>query len=161
MRTVRIRRELLQRVERAALDDYPEEACGFLFSAADAANATARTVASVERAPNVVGGERRRRFIISPEELRSAEARAATHSEVVSGFYHSHPDHPAVPSAFDTEHAWPWYTYLIASVDARGAHAVGAFELDSRERRFLPVALEGEDDRPRPGTEASALAPSR
>ena len=35
----------------------------------------------------------------------------------IVGYYHSHPDHPAGPSAFDTEHAWPWYSYLIVRVD--------------------------------------------
>ena len=32
------------------------------------------------------------------------------------GWYHSHPDHPARPSEFDREHAWPWYSYIIVSV---------------------------------------------
>jgi proteasome lid subunit RPN8/RPN11 len=35
----------------------------------------------------------------------------------VVGWYHSHPDHPAWPSEFDREHAWPWYSYIIVSVD--------------------------------------------
>jgi proteasome lid subunit RPN8/RPN11 len=60
---------------------------------------------------------------------------------VVSGFYHSHPDHPALPSAFDTEHAWPWYTYVVVSVDAHGVRGVGAFELDAERQRFLPCEL--------------------
>ena len=32
------------------------------------------------------------------------------------GFYHSHPDHPAEPSAFDLEHAWHNLSYVITSV---------------------------------------------
>jgi proteasome lid subunit RPN8/RPN11 len=32
------------------------------------------------------------------------------------GFYHSHPDHPAEPSQFDLDHAWPNLSYLIVSV---------------------------------------------
>jgi proteasome lid subunit RPN8/RPN11 len=32
------------------------------------------------------------------------------------GWYHSHPDAPARPSEFDREHAWPWYSYIIVSV---------------------------------------------
>lgn len=147
MRTVRLSRELLARIERAARDGYPEEACGFLFSAEDGADAPARTVRSVEAAPNVVEGERRRRFVISPAELRSAEVRASTRAEVVSGFYHSHPDHPALPSAFDTEHAWPWYTYLIVSVEAGGVRAIGAFEFDERPRRLVPCPVEIGADR--------------
>ncbi len=35
------------------------------------------------------------------------------------GWYHSHPDAPARPSEFDREHAWPWYSYIIVSVQQR------------------------------------------
>jgi proteasome lid subunit RPN8/RPN11 len=141
VRTVQIPEGLLERIKLEARAGYPEETCGFLFSAENDADGSNRTVSSVEAAPNEVGGERRRRFIISPGELRSAEARAAARGEVVSGFYHSHPDHPAVPSAFDAEHAWPWYTYLVVAVEDDGAGAVGAFELESGCPSFYPCEL--------------------
>jgi proteasome lid subunit RPN8/RPN11 len=32
------------------------------------------------------------------------------------GFYHSHPDVEARPSAFDRDHAWSGYSYVIVSV---------------------------------------------
>jgi proteasome lid subunit RPN8/RPN11 len=32
----------------------------------------------------------------------------------VIGYYHSHPDHPAIPSEFDREHALPFYAYISA-----------------------------------------------
>jgi hypothetical protein len=44
-----------------------------------------------------------------------------------------------VPSLFDQDHAWPWYTYLVLSVDHGKAGDLGAFELGAEERRFLPV----------------------
>ncbi len=37
----------------------------------------------------------------------------------ILGVYHSHPDHPPLPSEFDRDWALPWYSYLITSV-ARG-----------------------------------------
>lgn len=138
MRRVQIRQELFDRILSDARTGYPDEACGFLFSEAYAADGATRTVSSVETAPNAFEGERGRRFVITPEQLRAAEARGSGRSEVVVGFYHSHPDHPAVPSAFDTEHAWPWYTYVVVSVDAGGPRAVGAFELEADRRRFEP-----------------------
>jgi proteasome lid subunit RPN8/RPN11 len=141
MRTVRLPLALSDRLQDAARAGYPEEACGFLFSDAADADGPARLVRSAEPAPNVSDGERRRRFVIAPDELRAAEARGALRGEVVSGFYHSHPDHPAEPSAFDTEHAWPWYTYLIVSVDATGGTSVAAFELEADGRRFVPCPL--------------------
>jgi cysteine synthase B len=89
---------------------YPDECCGALIGprAGEAGEAFALS--------NTTDGERRRRFLVGPGEYREAEARAAaTHRELV-GFYHSHPDHPAVPSAFDLEHAWPNLSYVIVSV---------------------------------------------
>jgi proteasome lid subunit RPN8/RPN11 len=60
--------------------------------------------------------ERRRRFLVGPDEYRAAERRASDRRLDLIGFYHSHPDHPAVPSAFDLEHAWPNLSYVIVSV---------------------------------------------
>ncbi|MEP6918724.1 MAG: M67 family metallopeptidase, partial [Acidobacteriota bacterium] len=65
---------------------------------------------------NTTDLERRRRFLIGPDEYRAADARAAELGSDVIGFYHSHPNHPAIPSAFDLEHAWPNLSYVIVSV---------------------------------------------
>ena len=70
------------------------------------------------------------------------ERRLEGTGQLVAGFYHSHPDHPARPSAFDEEHAWPWYTYLVLSVTADATPALGAFELDADTGRFHEVPLE-------------------
>jgi proteasome lid subunit RPN8/RPN11 len=58
------------------------------------------------------------------------------------GFYHSHPDHPAEPSSFDLEHAWPYYSYLIVSVrDGRVADA-RSWRMAPDRSRFEPETLE-------------------
>jgi proteasome lid subunit RPN8/RPN11 len=144
MRSVTVRAGILASVRRFAAAAYPEECCGFLFAPAQPANgAPPREIVDVVPAANEVEGERRRRFIISPKELQRAEERAASAGQVVAGFYHSHPDHPARPSRFDAEHAWPWYTYLVVSVDRTPrAHEVGAFELDPERQEFAPVDLQ-------------------
>ena len=141
MRELRIRRAVLDGIEQAAREDYPEEACGFLLSAAVEPDGPVRTIVAAEPAPNEVDQERGRRFVISAEGLRSAELLAASRDEAVTGFYHSHPDHPAAPSAFDTEHAWPWYTYVVVAVDRRGTCQVGAFELAREGGRFAACPL--------------------
>jgi len=33
------------------------------------------------------------------------------------GFYHSHPDHPARPSQYDLDHAWPTFAFVIVAVE--------------------------------------------
>lgn len=115
---------------------YPEECCGFLVGTTQGPT---RVIHRVEAVANQVGSERERRYIIPPAELRALEASLEGSVEAVVGFYHSHPDHPARPSEFDREHAWPWYTYIVLSVDASGSGAIGAFELDDDTLRFRPV----------------------
>lgn len=141
MRRVEVEPALLARLEAEARAAYPNEACGFLFSGRDDVDRPTREIVSVEPAPNEADAEPRRRFVISPAGLQAAEARGADRGAVVSGFYHSHPDHPARPSQFDTEHAWPWYVYLVTSVDAAGRCTTGAFELDPDRLVFEPREL--------------------
>jgi proteasome lid subunit RPN8/RPN11 len=139
--TVRIAPGAIDQIRRHADRSYPEECCGFLLSPEGAAEpGGGRRVVGVEAAPNRSEGERHRRFVILPQELEAAEARACADGQVVSGFYHSHPDHPASPSQFDQEHAWPWYTYLIVAVTNSGEEGpIGAFELDPDRGSFRPL----------------------
>ena len=142
MRTVLLAPGLADRLRTESRQGYPDEVCGFLLSGSDEADGPLRRVRAVEPAPNSFAGERRRRFVILPDELQAAEAGAESRGEAIGGFYHSHPDHPAVPSAFDTEHAWPWYTYLVLSVDRHGAGEIAAFELEATSRRFRACPFE-------------------
>ena len=128
---------------------YPEECCGFLLAPSDGGSATdARSIVDVVPAPNRSNGERERRFVILPEMLRVAEEAAARRGALVAGFYHSHPDHPARPSQFDQEHAWPWYAYVILS-SSKGdrSPAIGAFELDPERREFRSIGIGAESPR--------------
>jgi proteasome lid subunit RPN8/RPN11 len=144
MTSVAISEELVAAMHGFAATAYPEECCGFLLSPARRrSQESSRRVVTIEPAPNESEGERRRRFVISPQELASAEARAERQGHEVTGFYHSHPDHPARPSEFDQDHAWPWYTYLILSIRGdRERGDLGAFELEPIRREFQDVALE-------------------
>ena len=89
---------------------YPDECCGALLGPG------AGDVREAFPLPNETSGERRRRFLIGPDEYRAAERRAAETALDLLGFYHSHPDHPAIPSQFDLDHAWPNLSYVIVSV---------------------------------------------
>ncbi len=142
MRSVTFHRPDLDRMVAHARATYPEECCGFLFTAEADADRPDRPVQRVAPAANEQPGERRRRFVISPQELLAAETSARARGEVVSGFYHSHPDHPARPSQFDQDHARPWYCYVVLGVTASSRPPdVHAFELDSERGVFGPVPL--------------------
>lgn len=142
MRPVLLPEPLVREIRRHAREAYPDECCGILFATADPPDPDApRTVVAVQRAANEFDGERRRRFVIRPDDLRSAERSVEGTDRLVAGFYHSHPDHPARPSGFDQEHAWPWYTYVVVGVTATDTPAIGAFELGESDGTFREVPL--------------------
>jgi len=93
---------------------YPEECCGVLLGKTDGSEKIVDEVLAIE---NSSSEQRARRFIITPEDYRNAEANAHQQGLDVLGFYHSHPDHPARPSQFDLEHAFPSWSYVIIGVD--------------------------------------------
>jgi proteasome lid subunit RPN8/RPN11 len=82
------------------------------------------------------------RYLISPDDLRLIEARLRSSGQEVMGFYHSHPDHPATPSAFDTEQAWPWYSYIIVGVDRGRAAELASWVLADDRSVMHPESIE-------------------
>ena len=131
------RRSILRHGERA----YPEEACGFLLGPWDGRPSERRTVCSVREAENAKTEERTHRFVIPAPEVLTVERELEGTGEAIVGYYHSHPDHPAVPSGFDRDHAWPGLVYLVLSVEGGRARELGAFELDAKTRTFEPRRL--------------------
>jgi cysteine synthase B len=114
---------------------YPDECCGALLGPA------AGDIVEAFALPNEHGGEKRRRFLIGPEEYRLAEKRAAETGRELLGFYHSHPDHPAVPSAFDLEHAWPNLSYIIVSVKNGRPDAMRSWRLKADRSGYDEEAI--------------------
>ena len=79
---------------------------------------------------------KRNRFLIEPAELMRGERYARERDLEVVGFYHSHPDSPAVPSQYDLEHAWPTYSYIIVSTRADEATDLFSWEQEPDRSRF-------------------------
>ncbi|MCA1728122.1 MAG: M67 family metallopeptidase [Actinobacteria bacterium] len=100
-------------IHEHAREVYPEECAGALVGM-DAGGM--KVVVDVWRAENTHEEERSRRFLIEPLKIKEFEERAAERDLDVLGFYHSHPDHPAEPSEYDRDHAWPGWSYVIASL---------------------------------------------
>ena len=100
-------------IRRHGEQTYPHECCGALVgTTADAES----IVADVVPLPNTTEEGPRRRFLVRASDYRLAERRAAEIGGELLGFYHSHPDHPARPSQYDLDHAWPTFAYIIVSV---------------------------------------------
>jgi proteasome lid subunit RPN8/RPN11 len=115
--------------------DYPFECCGLLIGSFNGDGG--KEVSEVYPISNAREEEaKRNRFLIRPEELMRGERYARERSLDVVGFYHSHPDHPAVPSAYDLEHAWPSYSYVIVSVRRGSAGDLFSWEMETDRSRF-------------------------
>lgn len=117
---------------------YPEEGCGVLLGRETAG---AREIELVIGIDNVREDSRHNRYLISPEQFLAAEKQARAAGLDVVGFFHSHPDHPSRPSAFDVEHAWPWYSYLIVSVEQGVVKEAHCWRLTEDRSRFEPEEL--------------------
>jgi proteasome lid subunit RPN8/RPN11 len=107
--------EVLEAIRSHGRETYPEECCGALLGSIRGERAF---VERIERLSNAREGDRRRRYVIAPEEYLRAEREAEQAGLSLLGFYHSHPDHPAVPSDYDREHALPFFHYLVLAVSS-------------------------------------------
>ena len=138
---IRIPRGVLEEIRAQGAQAYPEECCGALVG--QATGGDVKTVLLTRRFENRhPPGARDRRYFVGPDAYRDAESWAKNQGLDVVGIYHSHPDHPAQPSEYDREHAWPWYSYLILSVEGGTAADVTSWVLASERDRFDPEELE-------------------
>lgn len=121
--------DVLDEIRAHGSETYPDECCGALISKGG-------RIIEAYRLPNTTSAGARRRFRIGPHDYRLAEARADALGGVLSGFYHSHPDHPARPSQHDLENAWPNLTYVIVAVARGVAGDVTAWRLRDDRSAF-------------------------
>jgi proteasome lid subunit RPN8/RPN11 len=114
-------------------DVYPEECCGALLG-----NHEGEAVRVLEARPveNARRDSRERRFRIEPEQYRRLEALARERYHELLGFYHSHPDHPAVPSEYDREHALPFFHYVVLAVPSGEPGEMASFVLSEDRGTF-------------------------
>lgn len=123
---------------RAGEAGYPDEVCGLLLGRRQAGDAT---VCALHAARNVHPERTADRFLIEPLDYLDAERAAAAGGLEVVGVWHSHPDHPAQPSATDREFAWAGWSYPIVSVQAGVAAELRSWRLDGeafREEEVQP-----------------------
>jgi proteasome lid subunit RPN8/RPN11 len=125
---------LLSEIREHGVRDYPYECCGLLLGrfAAEGKLVTETYPISNAREESA----KRNRFLIEPVELMRGERYARERDLEVVGFYHSHPDSPAVPSQYDLEHAWPTYSYIIISTSPGQAKDLFSWEQEPDRSRF-------------------------
>ena len=125
-------------IRRHGEETYPHECCGALVGHTGRAT-------SVVGLPNTTEEGPRRRFLVRPSDYRLAETRARELGGELLGFYHSHPDHPARPSQYDLDHAWPTFAYVIVSVASGVSGDMTVWWLKDDRSIFEKGDLHGED----------------
>ena len=105
--------------DESAVSAYPEECCGFLGGSETGGTVKVEVAWPVE---NRQQEGRTHHYFITPEQYMEGEDLAERSGYKLVGIYHSHPDHPAIPSQFDLEGALPGFVYQILSIQ-QGATA--------------------------------------
>lgn len=132
--SIEIRREHAVEIRAHGEEAFPHECCGFLLGCVH--DSGARSTVATRRMTNETTDTPERRFLITPRAYLRADREARQQGLDIIGFYHSHPDHPAEPSAFDLEHAWPNLSYIIVSVLSGKAAELRSWVLASDRGRF-------------------------
>jgi proteasome lid subunit RPN8/RPN11 len=155
---LRLVQQHVDAIRRHGEQEYPAECCGMLLGHPDGEVKVVTEVVPLtnlrrdpERAQELLplqqpGREsERNRFLIDPREQLRVEKDARARRVDVLGYYHSHPDHPARPSEYDREHAWPWYSYVILSVEQGAAADLGSWVLAEDRSHFDRQSVEIEN----------------
>lgn len=112
---------------KIAAEMSPEECCGFLFGSE---NNDQRIITAIMHAKNEAE-DRGRNFKISANDYMAAEAFSQYKNLQLLGIFHSHPDHPAIPSEYDRVAAQPFFSYVIIGVKDEKVDDVRSWRLNS------------------------------
>jgi proteasome lid subunit RPN8/RPN11 len=133
---LQISSELKNNIRIAGESTYPNECCGIILGEIDDdGTKNAKRTVDINNASE--NNERYHRFLITPEDMFKAEQIARAAKLEIVGFYHSHPDHPSMPSGYDKERALPFYSYIIVSVDNGKAQVLTSWELTEDRVNFV------------------------
>jgi proteasome lid subunit RPN8/RPN11 len=136
--SLRLPSALADAIGRQGEAAYPAEGCGVLAGRVSGdSKEVVRLVPAVNRRTDDP-----HRYLIAPDDLRRIESELRRDRLEVVGYYHSHPDHPAAPSAFDADHAWPWYSYVIVRIDRGNRAELTSWVLDAERPVMHPEPLD-------------------
>ncbi len=128
--------KIIQATAEAA---YPAECCGLLAGNIHAEN---HIVKRVIPSPNIVADQAKDRFEIDPQIHINLERELRGSLDQIIGHYHSHPDHPPVPSETDLKMAYgPILIWLIAAVDKGKFVDLKAHQINETKQHFEEIAL--------------------
>ena len=133
---MKISRSAFEAIQAHGAEGYPHEICGIMLGPRGDGQVT-----EVRRARNIIVERARDRYEIDPRDHIRIQREADAMGFDIVGYYHSHPDHPAQASRFDTERAWAGYVYLIVSIQEGKPVDANCFVADKDGGPFHPEPL--------------------
>ncbi|HMG34514.1 MAG TPA: M67 family metallopeptidase [Blastocatellia bacterium] len=134
---LRVKQEVVDQIRAHGEETYPHECCGFLLGTVEDGSNVLLGIYKAEnewidregaKTPDGRVESRANRYLITPAQYKRADDSARAEGFGIIGYYHSHPDHPAVPSGFDLDHScWPGESYVIVSVEKGRATVLNSF----------------------------------
>jgi proteasome lid subunit RPN8/RPN11 len=140
---LKITSELAEKIRAHGAQTYPHECCGALLGRdMDITDQQVyREIHGLHPLVNRRDDSPNNRFSVTSQDVLDAEKAARQQDLEVVGWYHSHPDHPARPSQYDRDHAWPWYSYIIVSVANRIPEEMTSWRLTDDRSDFEPEEI--------------------
>lgn len=130
-----LQRRIISQMEAS----YPNEGGGFLLGILANSILSIRDVIEIQ---NVFAAEEQyHRYAMTPQDWARLEDQADERGLTLVGYYHSHPDSPAVPSIYDRDHALPNFTYIITSVQSGKAAEMRVWRLQEDRAAFTEGVL--------------------
>ncbi|MHB8231379.1 MAG: M67 family metallopeptidase [bacterium] len=111
----------LEIIKKHAAEIFPYEACGGLLGRLEGEN---KVIIKAYPAENRYGKIAWDSFEIEPKDMLEMDKISRKENLEILGFYHTHPNHPAIPSNFDINASWPYYSYVILSVKGNAPESV-------------------------------------
>ena len=136
---IRLKSADIEEIKQIAQKTYPHECCGVMVGSVENG---VKTVTQLIPAENQRTDSPANRYLITPDLLNELEKTLKGTDRAILGFFHSHPDVPARPSTYDQDHAWPWYSYVIVSVNKGEAGDIHNWKLKDDRSAFDAEKME-------------------
>jgi len=131
---IEIHSDLLDLIQTHGENAYPNEGAGLMLGDEEKGIRTVKSLLFLDNKREE--SSQHNRYLITAEDMLRAEEEAARQDSSILGIFHSHPDHPNLPSEYDREFAIPWYSYLITSVNEANAAGSRCWRLEDNREGF-------------------------
>ena len=132
---VKILKSTFDGIIKHAESGYPEEVCGVLIG-------NDETINEFRKCRNLNRGRAKDRYELDPISFQEADNWARINHQDIIGIYHSHPDHPSLPSEVDRSNAWPDWIYIIFSINNGDFNDARAWFLEENKSNFKENLIE-------------------